>query len=239
MKDNSIAAGVYLLSIPIGNDRDLSLRALDVLSAADLIIGEEHKTTARFLKRCQLEKKFLLYNEHSTEPDKQDLLARIEQVKISVVISDSGSPVLEDPAKNLTTSLIQRNINLHAVPGASALECALAICGFPTSPFTFAGFLPRDTAARQKNLRKLLALQHTIIVYETPYRYKKVIHDLAQVDKDCPVFIGLNLTTAQEQQIRGNAGQLVPKLDSLPKALPVIVFAGSHKKRSNRQKSGR
>ncbi len=214
-----------LVSIPIGNLQDISLRALEVLKSSDLIIGEEWKTTSKFLKYYQIQKDFAILNEHTTENEIQNLFQKIQSLHQVSLISDAGTPLVEDPGHVLLNKCIQNNFIIKAIPGANAFLTALVLSGFEISPFTFFGFLPRDKNERKKILQKQLQYKHTLVWYETPYRYKSVIYDLAQlVSKDKKIFLALNLTMDSEIQFRGKISDLLNQLDSFPKAEPVIIL---------------
>lgn len=216
---------LYLVSTPIGNFQDISLRALEVLKKSELIIGEEFKTTSKFLKEYGIQQNFEILNEHTKETELEVLFQKVQTLECVSLISDAGTPLLEDPGHSFLNKCIQKNITVRALPGANALISALVLSGFTISPFTFWGFLPREKEERKKALQKQLQYKHTLVWYETPYRYKTVLHDLAGViSKDKKIFLALNLTMENEIHFRGKISELLNKLDSFPKAEPVIVL---------------
>jgi 16S rRNA (cytidine1402-2'-O)-methyltransferase len=216
---------LYIVSVPIGNNKDISMNAIEKLAMADLIIGEEFKETSKLLKLNGLDKSFELLNEHSTHQDIDLLIEKVLSSRISCLISDSGTPSIEDPGEALINICIRKGVELKIIPGATALASALALSGFRVSPFTFVGFLNRDEKIRREEILKFFGYQHTLVFYETPYRYKKVIMEMARLTKrDYRIFLGLNLTADDEIQIRGTLKQIANKLENLPKAPPVIVI---------------
>lgn len=216
---------LYLISVPIGNDRDISMNAIEKLQQADLVIGEEYKETSKLLKLNGIDKEFELLNEHSTDEDIHTLLGKIKNSYLTCLLSDAGTPIIEDPGISLVNLAVREDIPIKIVPGATALTCALALCGFRISPFTFAGFLSREEDVRKKQILKYLGFGHTVVFYETPYRYKKIIGELAKLSKkNNRVFLGLNLTAEDEIQYRGTLRELSRELERFPKAPPVIVL---------------
>lgn len=216
---------LYLVSTPIGNLQDITLRAIEVLKNSELIIGEEFKTTSKFLKQYGIQRNFEVLNEHTTEAELEVLLQKVQTLEFVSLISDAGTPLFEDPGYSFLEKCIQKNIKVRALPGANALITALVLSGFPVTPFTFWGFLPREKEERKKALQKQLHYKHTLVWYETPYRYKAVIEDLAKfISKDKKIFIALNLTMKEEFQFRGTISELLNNLNALPKAEPVIIL---------------
>jgi 16S rRNA (cytidine1402-2'-O)-methyltransferase len=219
---------LYIVSVTLGNPEDLSARAKTTLQDADLVIGEEFKETSKLLKRLGRVNEFELLNEHSSESEIQDLVHKIQSVNMSCLVSDAGTPLLEDPGLALVQLLQKHKVPIKAIPGPSALLTALVLSGLPASPFSFLGFLPREDKERKLMIQKSLQIKHTLIWYETPYRYKKVIQEIAeQCSGDKKIFLGLNLTCSDEYQFHGKISDLIKKLDTLPKSPPVIVLDNS------------
>jgi 16S rRNA (cytidine1402-2'-O)-methyltransferase len=221
----SIINTLYLVSVPIGNESDLSDNAKSILKSAGLIIGEEFKTTSKLLKKIGKQSEFELLNEHSKPDDVEELVHLIKKYEISCLFSDGGTPVLEDPGLVLVRRCIESEVRIKSIPGPSALLTALTMSGFSISPFTFCGFLPREKNEIPQALKKFISLKHTLVFYETPYRYKKTLEEMSKIFKqETPVFLGLDLTMDSEIQFRGKFKDIIKALDALPKALPVIVI---------------
>ncbi|MDX1957455.1 MAG: SAM-dependent methyltransferase [Leptospiraceae bacterium] len=220
-----IDSTLFLVSIPIGNPKDLSIRAKEIIQSSELIIGEEWKTTSKFLKSISVDKEFELLNEHSTFEDINSIAEKIAEKEISCLFSDAGTPLLSDPGLALTKILLSKKIHIKAIPGPSAFLLALVLSGFQTAPFSFLGFLPREEEELNVELKRIKNLKHTLVFYETPYRYKKLISILAKhFSKDTKIFLGLDLTTENEIQWRGTIFELNKILEELPKSPPVIVI---------------
>lgn len=215
---------VYLVSVPIGNHGDISSRAVEMLQSCDLLIAEEHKPAYRLLNAIGIKREYELLNEHSRRDDIDELMDKIRNSRLTCVISDAGTPVLEDPGSDLVSRILQEKIYLGVVPGADAVTSALVLSGFPVVPYTFFGFLNVDKNIRKKEIHNILSCGHTAVLYETPYRYKALLKELHAQKKNLDIFLALDLTTEQEFQFRGKIGNLVKILDKLPKAPPVIVL---------------
>lgn len=227
---NSPSLGrLVLVSVSLGNPGDLTGRAKELLEHSDILIGEESRTTSTLLKSLSISKEFLLCNEHTTREEIQILGETVMNAGLSVLISDAGTPGIEDPGRELVQEVLRRGGNVQSAPGAIAFGAALSISGFKISPFTFCGFFSRESADRKKELERYLKPGHTIVFYETPYRYKAVLHDLDAVLKetsdDRQIFLCLDLTLETEFQFRGKLSDLLKIADNLPKGNPVVVVS--------------
>jgi len=215
---------LYIISLPIGNPKDISQRAIECLLDSDLVIGEEFKQTSKLLKQLGKTQNFELLNEHTREEEIFLLLQKVKTSRLTSLVCDVGTPLLEDPGLKLIQLCIQNQIPIKAIPGANALLTALVLSGMPITPFTFFGFLPQETEKRKLAIQKALSLKHTLVFYETPYRYKKFIYEFEKyLSKDTIVFLGLNLTAEEEFQFHGNFGTLLSIVNQLPKAPPVFI----------------
>jgi 16S rRNA (cytidine1402-2'-O)-methyltransferase len=222
---------IFVLSLPIGDDADLTEKAKKTLKTVDLLIGEESRFLAPFLKRNGIPRQFQIWNEHSRDEDFWELQKLIRSVDSIALVSDAGLPNLEDPGRSLIPKLRDSpEFRWVYVGGPSSLDAGLALAGFPTRPFSFLGLLPRDPQERKSLLKKSLGWGHTLVILETPYRYKALIQDLVPLLSGTKrrVFLGLNLTVPGEEfQFRGKVSDLLPLIDKLPKAPPVILIEAS------------
>ncbi|AYV54785.1 16S rRNA methyltransferase [Leptospira kmetyi] len=220
---------LVLVSVSLGNPGDMTFRAKELLERSDLVIGEESRTTSTLLKSFSIVKEFLLCNEHTTSEEIVSLGETVMNSNLTVLISDAGTPGIEDPGRELVQEVLRRGGRVQSAPGAIAFGAALSISGFKISPFTFCGFFSRESADRKKELERYLKPGHTIVFYETPYRYKAVLHDLDAVLKETAderqIFLCLDLTLESEFQFRGKLGELLKIADNLPKGNPVIVVS--------------
>jgi 16S rRNA (cytidine1402-2'-O)-methyltransferase len=229
-----VGSRISILSLPIGNEEDLTQRGLRVLRNSELLIGEEPSFLSSFLKKLGIQRTFHTFNEHSTEQDVSEILERISQSSTTCIVSDGGLPNLEDPGRTLVPAILDRapsqGWKVEFLPGASSLDAGLALAGFPTRPFLFLGLLPRNPIERRRELSRYLSMGITLIILETPYRYKALVQDLvALLGKESPrrIFLGLNLTHPTEEfQFRGSGRDLLKILENLPKAPPILLVEG-------------
>ncbi|TGK33725.1 16S rRNA methyltransferase [Leptospira gomenensis] len=225
------AGTLTLVSVSLGNPGDITDRAKTLLRNCELLIGEESRIVSTLLKSFSIERDFSLCNEHSSSEDVVELAEEILKRNGSVLISDAGTPGIEDPGRELVLEVLKRGGTVKSAPGPIAFGAALSISGFRISPFTFCGFLSRDPFERKKELTRYMKQGHTFVFYETPYRYKAVLHDLRSVFSDMreerSVFFCLDLTMESEFQFRGKLEELIRVAETLPKGNPVVVV--SHK----------
>lgn len=216
---------LYLVSNSIGNDLDLPPRTKDLLERADWILGEEFRTTSTLLKKLEIKKDFDLINEHSSKKEMEEIGFKLTSYKLTCLISDSGSPGLEDPGKWLVPLAWEMGVEVRSAPGPTALMAALTSSGFSTSPFSFLGFLPKEEKDREFELKKYLQLGSTLAFYETPYRTKHVLESLAKL---CPgdrrIYLGLGISTPQETYFRGSAREISQNSGRIPKLPPVFII---------------
>jgi len=216
---------LYLVSNSLGDDKDLPPRTKDLLESADLILGEEQRTTSTLLKKLGLTKNFEIINEHTSEREIDELVLRLLQISKSCIISDSGSPGLEDPARKLVPKAWDYGIQVVAAPGPTAAMAALTASGFQSSPFTFVGFFPKDQKERERDLKSYLNLGHTLVFYETPYRTKHMLESLSKVvPPNRRIFLNLDISLKFERSYRGSAKVLHQTVQTNSKAMPVFVI---------------
>lgn len=168
-----------MTAVPIGNLGDISLRALWLLSRADLILCEDTRVTGALLHAYGLKKPLLSCHDHNEDDRIQDVLARLARGESLALVSDAGTPLLSDPGFRLVRACREAGYAVAALPGASALLTALASAGLPTDRFLFAGFLPAKKSARRKEIEALAAASATLIFYESPQRLAETLKDLA------------------------------------------------------------
>lgn len=179
-----LSPGLYLVATPIGNARDITLRALDVLGGADLLAAEDTRTTRRLLEihgvRRDL-RSLVAYHDHNGAAARPRLLAALAEGRSVALVSDAGTPLLADPGFRLAAEARAAGHPVTAVPGASALLAALSVAGLPTDRFLFGGFLPPKQAARRRALGELAAVPATLVFYESPRRVADCLADMAEV----------------------------------------------------------
>ena len=203
-----LAPGLYVTATPIGNAGDITLRALDVLSAADAIIVEDTRVTAKLLAILDLQKPLLAYNDHNASRERPRILARLRAGERLALVSDAGTPLISDPGFKLVREAIASDLPVHVVPGPSAVIGALAVSGLPTDKFLFAGFLPPKQGERRRALAEWKTVRATLIVFESAQRLSETLSDMASILGPRPVSIARELTKLHEEITRGDLESL-------------------------------
>lgn len=229
----SLKSGLYLVPTPIGNLRDLTFRALDVLSTVDLVVCEDTRVTGKLMKAFGFKKPMRIYNDHSTERDRKAIIKVIEEGESVALVSDAGTPLISDPGYKLVREIIAAGHDVTALPGANAVLPSLQLSGLPCDSFSFAGFLPNRTGARKAALEKWKDVPGTLIVYETGPRIVESLRDIKAVLGDRPIAIARELTKLYEEVRRGRAGALHDELkkEETPKG-EIVVVIGENKHES-------
>ena len=195
---------LYLVSTPIGNFDDLSNRAVRVLSEVDEVVCEELRVGSTVMKRLGIQTYITLLNEHNESEQTPSLLKALQQGRSLALISDAGTPVFADPGLELVRGAVLIKARVIPVPGASSLMSALVCSGFSLNEFHYAGFLPRQSQARQVRLKKLKEIRTLLVILETPYRLNALLKDVQKIFKDSTTAVlAMNLTQDNENFYRG------------------------------------
>ena len=225
-KDQDLAPGLYIVATPIGNLRDITLRALDVLAQADLVLAEDTRVTGKLLSAYGLKKPLERYDEHAAERARPKILAVLAKGGRVALVSDAGTPLVSDPGYRLVNEVLEAGANVWPIPGASALLAALTVSGLPTDRFMFVGFPPTKSLARKSFFADLAASRATLIFYEGGPRLAASLADMTQAFGPRPASVSRELTKLFETTIRGPLDVLAadPRLDS-PKG-KIVVLVG-------------
>lgn len=226
LDDAPLAPGLYVVATPIGNLRDITLRALDVLAAADVVLAEDTRVSGKLLAAYGLSAKLERYDEHGAERTRPRAFAALEAGKRVALISDAGTPLVSDPGYRLVREAAAAGHAVFPIPGASALLAGLSAAGLPTDRFLFAGFPPPKSAARRTFLEELAGLRATLVFFEGGSRLAASLADMAAVLGDREAVVARELTKLYETLYRGPLSQLAadPRLDA-PKGEIVILVA--------------
>jgi 16S rRNA (cytidine1402-2'-O)-methyltransferase len=208
-----LAAGLYILATPIGNARDISLRALETLQACDVIAAEDTRVTAKLLAIHGLSKPLIPYNDHNGAQMRPRILARLEQGQAVVLVSDAGTPLVSDPGYKLVREAIAAGFAVNALPGASAVLVGLTLSGLPSDRFLFAGFLPSKAGERKSVLEELKAVRASLIFFESAQRLSESLAAMAQALGDRPAAMARELTKLHEEVRRGRLSELAAHFD--------------------------
>ncbi|MGA9794742.1 MAG: 16S rRNA (cytidine(1402)-2'-O)-methyltransferase [Rhizomicrobium sp.] len=199
-----LAPGLYITATPIGNARDVSLRALDVLKACDLIAAEDTRVTAKLLAIHGISKPLTAYNDHNGPSERPKLIGKLKRGARIALVSDAGTPLVSDPGYKLVREAIVEGIAIHAVPGASSVLTALTLAGLPTDRFFFAGFLPSKSGERRNALAQFKSVGGTLIFFESAQRLAESLKDIEAVLGNRPAVVTRELTKLHEEIRRGD-----------------------------------
>jgi 16S rRNA (cytidine1402-2'-O)-methyltransferase len=201
--------GLYLVATPIGNLRDITLRALDVLAGVDIVVCEDTRVTARLLAAYDIKKKTVSYNDHNADRQRGSVLEMLGNDARVALVSDAGTPLVSDPGYKLVRDALDLGIPVTPVPGACAPVAALQISGLPTDRFVFMGFLPPKSAARRTALQEWAATPATLVMFETGPRLAVSLTDMAAVlGTDRPAAVVREITKKFEESRRGTLAEL-------------------------------
>lgn len=221
----SLAAGLHIVSTPIGNLSDVTIRALATLAAADLILAEDTRLSRRLLSHYGISTPLAAYHDHNAAEMRPAVLGRLGNRQAVALISDAGTPLISDPGYKLVREAAAAGHRIVPVPGASALLAALVTAGLPTDRFHFEGFLPPKAVARRRRIEELKAYDATLVIYESPRRVAGTLHDLAaSLGEGRLAALARELTKFFEEVRRGTLGELAAALASEPDPKGEIVL---------------
>jgi len=193
---------LFIVSTPIGNLKDITFRAIEILREVDFILCEDTRITSRLLSHYIISKKLVSFNAVSEKKKIQVVIDRLKSGENCALVSDSGTPVISDPGVRLISQVIKDEIEVISVPGPSALVSALTVSGLPVDSFIFEGFLPQKKG-RQKKLQELSNEKRTIVLYESVYRVVKLINELDEYMPERYIVVLRELTKKFEESWRG------------------------------------
>jgi 16S rRNA (cytidine1402-2'-O)-methyltransferase len=208
---------LYLVATPIGNLADVTFRAVEVLQGVSLIACEDTRHSRPLLERYNIDKPLTALHEHNEEAASAKLLEKLEQGESLALISDAGTPLINDPGFPLVRLAVERGVRVVPVPGACALVAALSVSGLPTSQFAFLGFPPRSSSARRSLLESLVDESNTLIFYESSHRVLEFVKDIAFVfPVQRRIVIARELTKLHETILRCTVAEVVSRIENDP-----------------------
>ena len=212
-----MAGALYLVSTPIGNLEDITLRALRVLrEEVQVIACEDTRQTQKLLDHFAIRKQLVSYHDHNESSRTPELLQRLQSGDSVALVSDAGTPLVSDPGYRVVTSAIEHGIQVIPIPGASAVLAALAGSGLPPDEFRFTGFLPAKSTARERDLETLKEERATVIAYESPHRILETLSAIDRVLGNRRVVLARELTKLHEEFLRGTAAEIHAELSKRP-----------------------
>lgn len=205
---------LYIVATPIGNLADTTQRAIQTLKEVDLIAAEDTRHTHKLLQHYGIDTKTISYHDHNEQQRSEELLARLNEGSDVAIVSDAGTPGINDPGFRLVRLAVENDIRVVSVPGPSALITALVASGLPTDEFFFGGFLPARSGARRNRLTDLREVPGTLIFYETPHRLGAALNDAAEILGPRPAVVARELTKLHEELRRGALDELAKHYSS-------------------------
>lgn len=201
-----------IVTTPIGNYSDITLRALRVLNESEYVICEEYKEAGKLLRFFEIDKELKSLNEHNEDSSTNEIFNDILSGKNLSLISDGGTPVFSDPGSLLLDLCINAGIKIEFIGGANSVLAAIVISGFDISRFFHFGFLSPKSEIRVAELSRLRTIEKAFVLMDAPYRLKALLSDIEKVFADRRVFVGFNLTMKDEKQFRGTASEILSEI---------------------------
>lgn len=200
---------LYLVSTPIGNLGDISLRALETLRTVDFVVSEDTRKTGMLLKHFEIHKPQISFREDNEQRALPKILEHLQDGKQVALVTDAGTPSVSDPGFVLVRTALEHEIPISAIPGPTALITALVLSGLPVHSFTFRGFPPRKSGQRRRFLSVDVNSPHTLIFYESPHRLTAFLEDAVAIYGDRPAAVANDLTKKFETMYRGSLLELL------------------------------
>jgi 16S rRNA (cytidine1402-2'-O)-methyltransferase len=218
---------LYLVPTPIGNLRDITLRALEVLKSSDLIAAEDTRQSLKLLNHFEIKKPMISYHQHNEQERSGNIIERLKEGAIIALVTDAGTPGISDPGSVIVAKCIQENIDFEVLPGATAITTALVYSGLDTTKFLFRGFLPRENKDRKLIIEDLFDRKETLIFYEAPHRILETLQFLAEYFGERKIALCRELTKLHEQILRFTLKEAVEYYKAnTPRGEYVLVIAG-------------
>ena len=223
---------LFVVGTPIGNLKDISIRAISTLQNVDLILAEDTRNSRKLLNAHRIDTKMISYHEHSKENETQKIINLLKNGKNLALISDAGTPTISDPGYGLIRNWIKAKIKIIPIPGASAITTALSVSGLPSDSFSFYGFLPQKKG-RLKKIKDFINIDNTIILFESPYRLEKTLNQLLDLLGNRTVVVGRELTKLYEEIIRGNLCEVIEYISKTKVKGEIVIMIGKDDDRIN------
>jgi 16S rRNA (cytidine1402-2'-O)-methyltransferase len=233
---NPAEGTLYIVSTPIGNREDITLRALRILKEVDLIAAEDTRHTLLLLKHFGIQTPLTSYFEGNELRKKEFILSKLKQGSQIALVSDAGTPGISDPGFRLIQTAIENQIPIVPIPGPSAVIAALSVSGLPTDSFLFKGFLPHKSKKRRDLLRQLEEVKATLIFYESPHRLTESLRDILDVLGDRGMVLTRELTKVYEEVLRGKVNEIINQIgEKKLKGEMTLVISGKTRKKTDEE----
>jgi 16S rRNA (cytidine1402-2'-O)-methyltransferase len=232
LTDNSSQGTLYIVSTPIGNMEDITLRALRILKEVDLIAAEDTRRTGLLLRHFEIQTSVTSYFEGNELKKRELILAKLKEGRNVALVSDAGTPGVSDPGFRLIQLAIESQIPIVPIPGPSAAITALSVSGLPTDAFFFKGFLPHKSKKRRDLLKQLEEVKETLIFYESPHRIFEALGDILEILGDREIVLTRELTKVYEEIIRGKVSDIQDQIgEKKLKGEITLVIEGKRRKK--------
>lgn len=218
-----MAGKLYLIATPIGNLKDITYRAVEILKEVDVIAAEDTRHSLKLLNYLEISKPMISYHRHNEDTKTTELIKILQEGKSIGLITDAGTPGISDPGEEVVKEAIKEQIEVIPIPGACALINALIASGLGTKEFTFYGFLPLDKKLRNEKFEDIQKQNKTIIFYEAPHRLIKTLQEMEQRLGNIEVVLAKELTKFHEKFIRGTIEKVLETLEDV-KGEYIILF---------------
>ena len=223
---------LFVVGTPIGNLKDVTLRAISTLQSVDIILAEDTRNSKKLLDAHKIETKMISYHEHSNDKEIKKIIDLLLEGKDLALISDAGTPTISDPGYGLIRDCIKHDIVIVPIPGVSAITAAMSVSGLPSDSFTFVGFLPQKKG-RLKKIELLKNIENTVILFESPYRLEKTLNQLLEHLGNRSVVVGRELTKLYEEVIRGNLSDIIMHFSKSKVKGEIVIMIGKDDDRIN------
>lgn len=228
---------LYLVPTPIGNLKDITLRALEVLENADVVAAEDTRQTIKLLNHFNLKKILIAYHMHNEQGKSDEILERLRSGENIALVSDAGMPGISDPGSIIVKKCIEEGLDFEVLPGATAFATALIYSGLDSSAFMFKGFIPRDNKSRNILVEELKDRKETLIFYEAPHRLLSTLDFLLKNFGDRNIAVCRELTKLHEEIIRGKLSDVLRHfIDNSPRGEFVLVLDGLSEEEIEKEK---
>lgn len=225
---------LFIVATPIGNLGDMTMRAVETLRTADMVLAEDTRSTRVLLDHFGIKAHTVAAHAHNEARTIPRVLERLGRGESVALVSDAGTPLISDPGSRLVDAVRSAGFRVSPIPGASALTAALSATGLDTTRFTFVGFLPRTGKDRRDALELASTLPHTVVLYEAPARVSATLDDLGEVDPDRRCVVAREITKIHEEFREGTVSELAAYYrDTPPRGEVVILLSGAEPKSFN------
>jgi len=236
LSPNSKRGTLYVVSTPIGNREDITLRALRILKEMDLIAAEDTRHTGSLLRHFGIQTPLTSYFEGNEKKKKEFILSKLKQGNQVALVSDAGTPGISDPGFRLIQAAVENQIPIIPIPGPSAVIAALSVSGLPTDAFLFKGFLPHKSKKKRDLLKQLEEVRETLIFYESPHRLSETLKDIFEILGDREMVLTRELTKVYEEVLRGKVSEIKNQIGERKlKGEMTLVISGKTRKKTDRE----